>query len=306
MEFYRKCSVCGKIYCYTSEDLKENQSNQISAALSGIGTIANVIGGTRYDAYELNKMGDASLNKIVNYEKCTSCGSVDTYLVSKKFAVFHNKKNGNYEVEELLSEAKKYFEKKDYLEALGFANVVLSEEEDNYEAYLIGLLSECEVDDIKDINSEQHELLDDIYYEGLVKNAPKDIKDKIVKKYEEIKKEKIEAIRDAVKKLENSSEDEDGLDIVIDIIIARIKRYELEDADKLEKILTAKKKKISAKKSNAQTKKSLLQLLAILIIFASITPIGVETTTPILNVLLFIILAVGGITLLIVASRKKK
>ena len=52
---------------------------------------------------------------------------------------------------------------------------------------------------------------------------------------------------DAVKKIENSSEEEHGLDIVIDIIIARIKRYELEDADKLEKILTAKKKKINTK-----------------------------------------------------------
>ena len=74
--------------------------------------------------------------------------------------------------------------------------------------------------------------------------------------------------------------------------------------DEVEKILTAKK--INAKKSNEQTKKSLLQLLAILIIFASILPIGVETKTPILNVLMFILLAVVGITLLVVASRKKK
>ena len=72
-----KCNVCGHIFCYTKQDLKDNQTNATLTALSGIGTIAAAIGGTRFDMYEQSKLADRNAAKIVDYSRCPSCHSTN-------------------------------------------------------------------------------------------------------------------------------------------------------------------------------------------------------------------------------------
>lgn len=82
MEYRKKCNVCGKIWCYTDEDIKQNTKNAGLAALSSIGAVANVFVGTRYDAYEQTKMSDRAISKIRDFSKCPDCGSTEIRDIS--------------------------------------------------------------------------------------------------------------------------------------------------------------------------------------------------------------------------------
>lgn len=127
MEYYSKCNVCGKIICYTDKDLKDNAKNSLIAGLAAMSSIGNAVAGTRYDMYESGKLSSRASDKVVDYSKCSNCGSKDVTLVTKKFAIFSNRNNGNYSVKDLLSEAKKYLEKKDYEDAFCFATMILND-----------------------------------------------------------------------------------------------------------------------------------------------------------------------------------
>ena len=82
MEYARRCTVCGKIYCYTDQDLRDNQENAVAGAASAIGAIASIFGGTAYQTFEFNKMSDRSLDKVIDYNKCPNCGSSSTVILS--------------------------------------------------------------------------------------------------------------------------------------------------------------------------------------------------------------------------------
>lgn len=152
MEYYRKCNVCGKITCYTDDDLKENSDQAHIASLYALSTIGNAIAGTKYDMYESSKSCDRASNKLMDYSKCPSCGSKDTALVTKKFAIFSNKVNGNYSIADLISEASGYLDKGDFNNAFCFATMVLNEDENNYDAYLIRLLASYEIKSLEEID----------------------------------------------------------------------------------------------------------------------------------------------------------
>ena len=82
MEYRRKCNVCGKIYCYSDQDLKNNKTNSVISAVSALGSIASVIGGTNIEAYALGTQADRYEDKVIDYNKCPSCHSSDTTLLS--------------------------------------------------------------------------------------------------------------------------------------------------------------------------------------------------------------------------------
>ena len=67
MEHRMRCKVCGKIWCFTDQDLKKNSSNSLMSGIAAIGGIASVLGGTtaqqhlNYDIMERNQA------KVVDY-----------------------------------------------------------------------------------------------------------------------------------------------------------------------------------------------------------------------------------------------
>ena len=81
MVYYKKCSVCGKIWSYTTEDIEKNKANATQGVISAIGSIASVFGGTRLDTYALNNAANNSLDKVIDYDKCPNCGSLKSVQI---------------------------------------------------------------------------------------------------------------------------------------------------------------------------------------------------------------------------------
>lgn len=100
-EIKKKCCTCGKIFCYTLEDVSENNRKQLAAGLSALGAISSSFSGNRYDMYEQNKIANSSGNAVVDFDRCPHCGSRDITDVSNE-----NKKDEIDVVQEL----KKYKE----------------------------------------------------------------------------------------------------------------------------------------------------------------------------------------------------
>ena len=72
-----RCRVCGKLYCFTKDDLDRNAKNARSAAISGAASGLAAIGGTRIDMYGQAAMAESALGKIVDYSRCPNCNSTD-------------------------------------------------------------------------------------------------------------------------------------------------------------------------------------------------------------------------------------
>jgi len=167
MEYYRKCNVCGKIECYTDNDLKENASNAMTSGLAALGSATSALFGTRYDMYELNKISESKKNKIVNYGKCSFCGSIDTMLVTKNYAKYSYKVKGNIEVDDLIFNAKKYLLVENYSDAFCFSSIALQDEPFNYDACLIRFLSSIEINKFEDLNYIAGDLFKLNYFQEL-------------------------------------------------------------------------------------------------------------------------------------------
>lgn len=174
MEYYRKCNVCGNIACYTDQDLRNNNSQAMISGMAALGSVANAFAGTRYDMYEMNKISNNANSKVVNYQKCTNCGSVDTFLVTKKFAQFANK--NDYDENVLIGEANKYLSSSDYENAFCFANVACHEDESCFEGYLIKFLASFGINNIKDINKIKDDFSENQHYINLYRCSNNDLK----------------------------------------------------------------------------------------------------------------------------------
>ena len=76
-EIRMRCRVCGKVFCYTLNDINKNAKQGMIQLLSGIGEMSGALSGD-YVAAGVNAMNanDAS-NRVTDYSKCPSCGSKD-------------------------------------------------------------------------------------------------------------------------------------------------------------------------------------------------------------------------------------
>lgn len=157
MEYRRKCNVCGKIYCYSDKDLKDNNKNSAMAAISAVGAIASVFGGTRLDTYALNSQGNKYNDKVIDYNKCPSCNSSDTSLISEtelpeiqqkestsvKSQIIQAKKieiNSNATAESLLKRTKMFLEEEDWDSASAYCEHILDLEPECAMAYVYKLM----------------------------------------------------------------------------------------------------------------------------------------------------------------------
>lgn len=76
MEYKMKCNVCGKVFCYTDEDLKKNATNAGMGALTALGGLASALGGgTIFHTHHLQGQSDRYTDKIVDYNQCPYCHS---------------------------------------------------------------------------------------------------------------------------------------------------------------------------------------------------------------------------------------
>ncbi len=237
MEYYSKCNVCGKISCYTDNDIKENNRQSLVAGLSALSSVTNAAIGTRYDMYESNKMANMARSRIVDYSKCPNCGSKDTLLVTKKFAKYSNKMNNSYTIDDLIKEAKGYLKKEDFKNAFCFAAIALNEEENDYDAYLIKFLSSYEVKSLKDLDTIIIDYSNNQHFKNLLRVSNSNQKSKLLLQCKKKKQEYIKYKSLDLLKKDNKKE----LITNIDYHIKKLEDYNDKDSKKICKELNDKK-----------------------------------------------------------------
>ena len=167
MEYYRRCNVCGDIFCYTTSDLKNNLSNSLVSSMAAVGSVANAFSGDRYDMYEMGKISNRAGERVINYQKCSRCGSIDTYLVTKKFAQYVNKVSNVLDENYMIEEAKKYLANSDYENAFCFANGACLENENSFNGYLIKFLAAFNIKTIEDVLKIEIDFSTNVHYINL-------------------------------------------------------------------------------------------------------------------------------------------
>lgn len=235
MEYYNRCTVCGKIFCYTDEDLKENTRQQLAAGVAAFTSMASAAVGTRYDMYEMNKVANNASGRVVDYSKCPVCGSKSVVLVTKKFAMYASKTQNAYTAVDLVEEAKKYLGNRDFQNAFCFATMALIEEE-SYEAYLIKFLASYEVNDLAELKSQCIDYSSNEHFINLLKASNESQRKLLLSMSEESKKKKLINDAEAMLHKENSTD----LTQKIDSMINELKNNKIETKEIIEQLLEKK------------------------------------------------------------------
>lgn len=141
--------------------------NAATSALSAIGAIASVFGGTRLDTYALNSQADRYGSKIVKFEQCPNCHSMSTVLLSDEEWAELQKQSGssgstaikaveinpNATVASLLRRAYLFLEDAEWQTADTYFEKILDVEPENAQAYLGKLLAELQVSSISELQT---------------------------------------------------------------------------------------------------------------------------------------------------------
>ena len=80
--FRKRCKVCGKIMCYTLADLEENKRLTKSGMWSAIGALGGALAGNHTMSAVSNQSAENQISRIVDYDKCPSCGARDLVDIS--------------------------------------------------------------------------------------------------------------------------------------------------------------------------------------------------------------------------------
>ena len=83
-EFRMRCNVCGKIFCYTIDDLRKNIENAKNAKNATIFGALNAVAGTEMGMYANLSRSDTLLNSIVDYSRCPNCNSSNISLIEEE------------------------------------------------------------------------------------------------------------------------------------------------------------------------------------------------------------------------------
>lgn len=163
MEYRKRCKVCGKIWCYTDEDLKQDTTNSLMGGINAIGQIASAFGGTVFHQQYFADRSENIDRKRVNRNQCPECHSLDSeeisaeeledYKTQESFSKVQVSINSNATTENLLTRAKLLLEDKDWASANAYCDNVLDTEPENGTAYLYKLMAELRVqhpEDLKD------------------------------------------------------------------------------------------------------------------------------------------------------------
>ncbi len=133
-EIRKRCNVCGHIFCYNQADIKKNIDNAKSAVWSGMGQIAGAVGGAYTTSAVNHTNAQNSLNKIVDFNRCPQCNSIDLAIISDE--EFENMKAQNNTTQQATVSAAD--ELKKYKELLDMG-AITQEEFDAKKKELLGL-----------------------------------------------------------------------------------------------------------------------------------------------------------------------
>lgn len=160
MEHKKICNTCGKVFCYTDEDV--NGSN-----LARISTVINALGGlTASSAYSSNeslKRSHMSSENIVDYNRCPYCHSKDVEeITGEELEKINYQKSLNNSTstisiapgaseESIEQRIELFIEDNDFSKAYGYINALLDINPKNSKAYFYQLLVENKCKRINDL-----------------------------------------------------------------------------------------------------------------------------------------------------------
>ena len=73
------CNVCGRIYCYTKEEVDNNKIDKAAGVITLLGSALSALGGNTMQALAANAVGSNMVDKVTDYTKCPHCHSSDIY-----------------------------------------------------------------------------------------------------------------------------------------------------------------------------------------------------------------------------------
>ena len=201
MEYARRCAVCGKIYCYTDQDLKNNKENAAAGAVSAIGAIASIFGGTAYHTFEFNKMSDRSLDKVIDYNKCPNCGSSNTVLLTaEELEKYRDNEsssttvnpqpitiNTNASPEALVERGMLFLEDQEWDKANAYFENALDADPKNVQAYVGKLLFDLHLSSVESLETYEKDFTDNSNYKKALRFSTEQEKEQL----ELIRKERI-------------------------------------------------------------------------------------------------------------------
>lgn len=164
MEYKRKCNVCGKIYCFTDEDLHNNTKNAGLSALEALGGLASTLGGgTIFHTQYLQGQSDRYADKVVDYDQCPYCHSrgVSAYIGEIEMpapaipepVVARRTIDSGASTESLLKRAFLFLEDEDWKAADAYCEACLDRDPELAEAYLGKLLAELELTGVEELST---------------------------------------------------------------------------------------------------------------------------------------------------------
>ena len=158
MEHRKRCKVCGKIWCFTDDDLRSDNTNNVLGALTALGGIASAFGGNIFQQQYFADRMENNERKSVNRNQCPNCHSLDIEdITAEEFEKYsaHNTLgaavkatvtiNSNATPDSLLRRTKLLLEDKDWSSANAYCESVLDIEPENATAYLYKLMVDLKV-----------------------------------------------------------------------------------------------------------------------------------------------------------------
>ena len=192
MEYKKLCKTCGKVYCYTDEDLKNNKQNAAMSAISAIGGLASVFGGTIFHTAHLSNQTDKYSDKVVDYTKCPYCNSRNVVTVlDEEYAkiaknmgpgIASSKKvevSANATPESLIKRAELFLEDGAWDYADAYADSCLDAEPENAYAYVCKLMAELRVKKFDELEDCRKPFDDKDNYKKAVRFANEELKVKL-------------------------------------------------------------------------------------------------------------------------------
>ena len=184
MEYTKKCNVCGKVFCYTDEDIRENASNSLMAGLNALGGLASLGGGTIFHTQHFTQQGDRYSDKVVNFDQCPYCHSRDVTFCTKEEAAALERKasapavtiNSGASTEALLKRAFMFLEDGDWFSAEAYSEACLDKDPELAEAYLVKLMAELKVKERYALKDQAESFEDKSSYRKALRFADEQLK----------------------------------------------------------------------------------------------------------------------------------
>lgn len=82
VEYRKKCNVCGKVFCYTDEDIEKNNKLKDQVYQDRKLAALSAIGGSALDTHDARIAADRKEARIVDFERCPNCNSANLTMLT--------------------------------------------------------------------------------------------------------------------------------------------------------------------------------------------------------------------------------